>query len=331
MAGGLNRTEQSDFGRIGSTVPRLTERGEWEIQPIVDRHQGHEWAESVETFLSSKRLSSSVGEGWITRMRWELMRVPGLQRALGQAPVGSPNDLSVDHLRALREKQNWEKSTLALHFAALRQFLKWSHNPLADEPRYWRLPAGQPSHRRWLTKSQLLQLYHRSHGRQRLLVALEALNGLRRVEVLRLRARDVLFDEGCLRVLGKGQNGGKWRKIPLHPVVGRVLRPFIQGRPPDDRILAISRSGADQLLQAAVRASGLMTAKVRVSHHDLRRTFGRLSHEAGMDLVQLKNLFGHTSLEMTVHYIGLDADEMRSGLQKLGRHLGLEHGKGRRR
>jgi hypothetical protein len=36
-----------------------------------------------------------------------------------------------------------------------------------------------------------------------------------------------------------------------------------------------------------------------------------------MDLVQLKNLLGHSSVEMTVHYIGLDADRMRSGLSRV--------------
>ena len=40
-----------------------------------------------------------------------------------------------------------------------------------------------------------------------------------------------------------------------------------------------------------------------------------------MDLVQLKNLYGHSSLDQTVHYIGLDEDEMRAGLDSLARAL----------
>jgi hypothetical protein len=54
----------------------------------------------------------------------------------------------------------------------------------------------------------------------------------------------------------------------------------------------------------------------------LRRAFGRLSHKSGMDLVQLKNLYGHTSLDQTVHYIGLDEDEMRAGLNRLANFIG---------
>jgi hypothetical protein len=41
-----------------------------------------------------------------------------------------------------------------------------------------------------------------------------------------------------------------------------------------------------------------------------------------MDLVQLKNLYGHSSLDQTVHYIGLDEDEMRAGLDRLATFLG---------
>jgi len=40
-----------------------------------------------------------------------------------------------------------------------------------------------------------------------------------------------------------------------------------------------------------------------------------------MDLVQLKNLYGHSSLDQTVHYIGLDEDEMRAGLNKLANFI----------
>ena len=174
-----------------------------------------------------------------------------------------------------------------------------------------------------MSKNQMLQLYRGSKGKARLLIGLEALNGLRRVEVLRLRVGDVLMDESCLRVLGKGRYGGKWRKIPVHPAVMESLRGVTAGRGPEDRVLPLSRSGADSLLQSAVRNSGLAAMGLRVSHHDLRRTFGRLAHDAGMDLIQLKNLYGHDSMEMTVHYIGLDADEMRSGLERLSTSLGL--------
>jgi integrase/recombinase XerD len=273
------------------------------------------WAEQVEQFLLTKAAERAVGDGWLRRMKWELSRCPALIRGLGTAsPPGSVMELSAEHIDALRERTTWVKATLALHFAALRQFARWAGNPIAQRGGVWRLPSGQPSHRRWLTKAQLSRLLSAARGREKVLVALEGLNGLRRVEVLRLRRKDVLLEEGCLAVLGKGRNGGKWRKIPIHPVVQALLRAFVRGMPPEVRLFALSPSGADGLLQRAARRAALEGPGLRVSHHDLRRTFGRLAYGSGMDLVQLKNLLGHSSVDMTVHYIGLDADRMRAGL-----------------
>ncbi len=256
-------------------------------------------------------------------MRWELLRFPRLLARVGSpgAPC-RPGDVTAAEIELLRRSLPWEKATLQLHFAALRQFLAWSENPIAVRRSVWSLPSGQPTHRRWLSKEQLVQLYRGSEGPGRLLVALEGLNGLRRVEVLRLRAKDVGLGDGCLRVLGKGRHGGKWRTVPIFPAVRSDLEVALVGHRPADRLVPLSKSGADSLLSGAAKSAGLTARGVKVSHHDLRRTFGRLAHAAGMDLVQLKNLLGHTSVEMTVHYIGLDADTMRAGLERFSEAIG---------
>ena len=279
---------------------------------------GSDWSADIERFLGVRLAENLVGTGWIRRMRWELRRFPALLRGSdGSAPPPDAAALRPEHVLAIRKGMRWEKATFAIHFAALRQFARWANNPIAANRGVWRLPSGQPSHRRWLTKPQLERLLAAARGPAKVLVALEGLNGLRRVEVLRLRKKDVLSEESSLRVLGKGRDGGKWRKIPMHPIVRELLVGFRRESGPEDRLFPISPSGADLLLQKAAGAARFGDEGLRVSHHDLRRTFGRLAHGSGMDLIQLKNLFGHASVEMTVHYIGLDADRMRSGLNRI--------------
>ncbi len=291
--------------------------------PAVTIRDRGKWKEEVSRFLEWKQSEAPVGDGWIRRMRWELERFPRLLERVGCPEVHlAPAAVGPEVIDRLRERLPWEKSTFRLHFAAVRPFLAWAGNPVAARGRVWALPSGEPTHRRWLTKEQLVQLYRASQGSGRLLVALEGFNGLRRVEVLRLRAKDVGLDEQALRVLGKGRNGGKWRTVPVYPQTRPLLERAVLGLRPSDRLLPISRSAADLLLTRTAAAAGLTAQGVRVSHHDLRRTFGRLAHAAGMDLIQLKNLFGHTSVEMTVHYIGLDADSMREGLERLRESLG---------
>lgn len=50
-------------------------------------------------------------------------------------------------------------------------------------------------------------------------------------------------------------------------------------------------------------------ANLHITSHALRRTFATLSLQAGMNLIQLQAIMGHSSLEMTRNYIQmLDED-----------------------
>ncbi|MDG6912449.1 MAG: site-specific integrase [Nitrososphaerota archaeon] len=158
------------------------------------------------------------------------------------------------------------------------------------------------------------------------LVACEGFNALRRIEVQRLRVKDLDFEGSRMMVHGKGRNGGKWRTIPMTESARAVLQPLAQGRAPGDLVFpgiepgrSICHSGTDQLIQRSAHLAGFPTNAngwALVSHHDLRRTFGRIAYYAGMNLVELKNFFGHTSIDMTAHYIGMDEDRMRDGVAK---------------
>ncbi len=277
----------------------------------------------MRAFLRDKRENTDVGNTWLRRIEWELRRFPKLTGRAGK-PFHRPSlgGVTAAHVHALRDELPWEPPTFAIHFQALRQFLRWGRNPIALEGSLWKLPSGSPVHRRWLTGAQLAALYRGARGIERVIVALEGFNGLRRVEVLRLRVKDVLVKEESLRVLGKGRRGGKWRVIPMQQEVVRVLSAWIRSKGEDERVVPLSKSGADAALQRAARRSGLVNEGIRVSHHDLRRTFGRVANASGMSLVSLQGLFGHASPALSAHYIGLDFDELKSALGRFGSYLG---------
>ncbi|HEV2165518.1 MAG TPA: site-specific integrase, partial [Thermoplasmata archaeon] len=174
-----------------------------------------------------------------------------------------------------------------------------------------------PVHRRWLTADQLGELWIAARGRERLLVALEGFNGLRRVEVLRLRVRDLnlTLPNPTMNVLGKGRDGGKWRTIPVQQVAYAALVEASAGLAQGDRLYTFHERTADHDLRAAAVRAGL---GIRVAGHDLRRSFGRIGYQAGVSLVDLKYLYGHESVDMTAHYIGLDMSEAARGLSRFG-------------
>jgi integrase len=282
------------------------------------RGRGSPWSRAVRRFAGEDLAESGIGELWRRRILYEIERTPLLLRRAGVgAPPSTPARFRAAHLESMKQLLPWSPSTFALHFQALRRFLRWARNPLAARRGLWAVPGEAAGRRRWLAPDQLVRLYQAARGRERVLVVLEGFNGLRRVEVLRLRAKDIDFGRQRLHVLGKGRNGGKWRTLPMFSETAKVLGSLSLGDALDSRVIPLSRSGADTVLRRASDRAGFPGLGLRVSHHDLRRTFGRLAHKAGMDLIQLKNLYGHSSLDQTVHYIGLDEDEMRDGLTRL--------------
>jgi integrase len=278
---------------------------------------------AIRRFAKENLAHARMGDPWKRRIQYEISRTPALLRRVGAVSIPhTPAQVRTDHIEELQRGLSWSSATFGLHFNALRRFLRWAGNPLAADRGVWAVPEDTTGRRRWLAPEQLGRLYRGARGREKVLLALEAFNGLRRVEVLRLRAKDVDFSRQRLHVLGKGRNGGKWRTLPMFSETARVLRAHSPQDGEDARWIPLSPSGADLLLLRAAKRAGFPAVGLRVSHHDLRRTFGRLAHKAGMDLVQLKNLYGHTSLDQTVHYIGLDEDEMRIGLDRLASFIG---------
>jgi len=284
---------------------------------------GIPWEEAIDSFVATWKRRRSIGERWERGLRYTLRRIPVLlARSGGGSRITVPADVTELHVSTLRARAGWSRATTQFYFAGLRQFLRWSGNSVAEQSEIWRLPPGASPRRRWLSVGDLVRLLRAAAGPARLIVALEGFNGLRRVEVLRLRAQDVNLTEGWLNVRGKGRMGGKWRQIPLSDLARSELTGWLKNLSPEARVLPYSASWADLQLSKAARAAGFAQRGVHVSHHDLRRTFGRIAHESGMDLIQLKNLFGHSNLDMSVHYIGLDMDRMREGLGQIDRAVG---------
>jgi integrase len=214
----------------------------------------------------------------------------------------------------LRERWSLSETYLSKNLTVLREFLRWAGNSLANEPQEWSHAKPVATHRRWLTVDQLSALMRAARGRERVLVAPEGYNELRRIEVLRLHARDLSFAlPPTMRVLERGRFGGKPRIIPMSATAHLVLVESAKGLRQEALVYPDHRKTADRdLLSVAKRAK----LGVRVSGHDLRRSFGRIAYRNGCRLVDLRNLLGRETLDMTIHYVRVDTDEMAAGLDR---------------
>ena len=155
--------------------------------------------------------------------------------------------------------------------------------------------------------------------RDRALLELGYGSGLRVSEWIDLGVRDVLFEEGLVRVFGKGS---KERLVPVgRAALGAVaiylreLRPRLekgQGKGPlflNARGAPLTRMGAWKILRKYVDLAGIAKA---VSPHTLRHSFATHLLEGGADLRAVQEMLGHADISTTQLYTHVDRDRLRS-------------------
>ena len=143
--------------------------------------------------------------------------------------------------------------------------------------------------------------------------------GLRVSEWITLGVRDLMLDEGLLRVFGKG---GKERLVPIgRTAIGaaaiylRELRPRLEKGQGKGVLLLnargepLSRMGAWKILRKYVDQAGI---EKHVSPHTLRHSFATHLLEGGADLRAVQEMLGHADISTTQIYTHVDREYLRS-------------------
>jgi integrase len=312
---GVNRVEIDVISHPRPKVPSEA--------TVPDRVRG--WTERTGAYVEEREKNGEWSETTVVTYRGYLR---GLQARLtlpGHIPP-SWEEIGPANVRQLRES-SLSPNTVGLNLVILRGFLRWLRNPLAEDPRLWRIERTDLGRRRWLTRAQAVALWNAATESERVPIGLMLFAGLRRIEVMRLRVRDCDFTlpSPTLRVCGKGK---KWRTVPLNGVVWATLRERTHDLGPNDRVFPGTKNTVDRALYAAGRRAGCFGIRPNgtpnVSNHDLRRTYIRLTLETGKaDLWDVAALVGHESVEMTALYAGLDRTKATEASKALEAELGI--------
>jgi len=170
-----------------------------------------------------------------------------------------------------------------------------------------------------LTRDETRAVLQRLNGVPRVMALLLYGAGLRVSEWITLAVRDVLFDEGLVRVFGKGS---KERLVPIgRSAIGAVaiylreLRPRLEhgegkgilllnarGRP-------LTRMGAWKILRRYVERAKITK---HVSPHTLRHSFATHLLEGGADLRAVQEMLGHADISTTQIYTHVDREYLRT-------------------
>ena len=143
-------------------------------------------------------------------------------------------------------------------------------------------------------------------------------SGIRLSELIGLLVADVDFENGTIKVTGKGS---KQRIIPFGAKARAALRAYLAVRPAfaskgpgvanavlSSRGKAMSPKGVNRLMN---RYIGMVSEIEKRSPHVLRHTFATHLLNRGADLRAVKELLGHESLSTTQLYTHVSVDHLR--------------------
>lgn len=153
--------------------------------------------------------------------------------------------------------------------------------------------------------------------RDRAMVLAMVLGGLRAAEIRSLRLADVDMGLRRVRVVGKG---GKERIVPIDDVFFTECAAYLRSERPSGcrtrecfvvlRGPTRGRPMTEAGLRKVFRTHRARSGATRVRPHRLRHTYGTELAAAGIDLLALRELMGHSSPETTARYVHLSSDTL---------------------
>lgn len=264
-------------------------------------------------------------------LRWcETMRIDALARIDTHA---------VRSYAARLRRDGRDVATLNRHLSSLRTLFAWcieqgwlAHNPAAEVS----APKQARSLPKTLTREQATTAVEAPAAedsvmavRDRAILELLYSSGLRRSELLGLRAADFSEDGSEVRVTGKGS---KQRLVPVGGPAREALRDWLRVRAQvaalDETALFVGARG--RRLSAGVLAQRLhhwaqqAGLDARLHPHRLRHSFATHLLEESADLRAVQELLGHARLSTTQIYTHVD-------FQRLARAYDEAHPRARRR
>ncbi len=184
-----------------------------------------------------------------------------------------------------------------------------------------------PARERILTSEEARRLIAAAAPELRPVLVTALGTGMRRGEILALRWTDVDLVRGFI-TLGTSKSG-KGRKIPLSGTVAAALGAvphrgeFVFWNPETRTHVKDVKKGFAAACANAKKDPGDEKDKgiVGLRFHDLRHTAASKMVEAGVDLVTVSKILGHSSIQMTMRYAHPTPEALRAAVNSLGNFM----------
>ncbi|GAK77072.1 integrase [Nonlabens ulvanivorans] len=291
------------------------------------------WEHSIKDFLTYSRLERSLADNTIKAYRRDLEKFTTwlTDHKISQSPIHITTNTIRDYIYELAKNVSARSQARALsslkaffNYLILEDYRKDNPLELIESPKIGRkLPDT-------LSTSEidtLINSIDRSTPQgERNRAILETLYGcgLRVSELITLKISDLFFEEGFIKVTGKGD---KQRFIPIGEFTINVInlyrdeiRCHIPIKPQHTDTLFLNRRGAG--LTRAMIFHIIKELKIKagitkkISPHTFRHSFATHLLENGADLRSIQMMLGHESITTTEIYMHVDRAHLTKIMEK---------------
>lgn len=255
---------------------------------------------------------------------------------LRETKMNKPQEMTPDLLEEWffkgRLEKKWSPATFRGYHKQINMFCKWlitkniiTVNPVAHIEK----PKLEQKLPRTLTKDQAKLIldasFHMRYAykfekyRNRALIGIMILAGLRRGEAVNLKLNDVSLEERTIFInQGKGH---KDRLIPINSHLHQILEAYLKDRKrlkKDSLYFFNGLQGSGRISEKCIIRLILRLkkyTKIEFSPHTCRHAFGRLMLEGGCDIYTLSKIMGHSKITTTTIYLSCSSQQMSKSIE----------------
>ena len=291
------------------------------------------WSAAIDDYISFLRAEKSLSENSVSAYRTDMEKLRVYADSIGIEPESITHDHLQNFLAYLHDL-GLNKRSQSRILSGVRGFYKYllieevidsDPTELIESPKIGRkLPE-------FLTIAEIdamqtaIDLSKSDGHRNKAIIETLYSCGLRVSELVNLKLTELFFDDGYIRVIGKGN---KERLVPIGHKAIRDINQYLQQR--NDvtsridqeykNIVFLNRWGR-QLTREMVFTIIKKYAKLagitkNISPHTLRHSFATHLVEGGADLRAVQEMLGHESIQTTEIYTHLDREYLRETILK---------------
>lgn len=289
------------------------------------------WQRAIQGFRSYLQLERSLSANTIEAYLRDVRQLEQFCEGIGQA---SPVEVASDTLKLFVQQiadLGLSANTQSRMVSGVRTFYKYllledriENDPsaLLETPKIGRKLPDTLSREEIIAMIERVDLSKPEGERNRTILETLYGSGLRVSELVNLKISNIYFNDGFMRILGKGS---KERLVPLGGIASKRISNYLKTvrihldiKKAGEDIVFLNRRGAplsrvmifNIVRQAAIDAG----IKKSISPHTLRHSFATHLVEGGADLRAVQDMLGHESITTTEIYTHLDRDYLRSNI-----------------